>query len=174
MVLYRLAGLLMLILLLESCSSRSQPTFTPADDSNSPFGHWLLLNAKDVQDDLITGVLYVGEDPSDKGKGLPGAKTKNRYVLTFLEKNFGHGCTDFVGVGAVEFNHDKQQWFLISEEDIQQPPEKLPVERHDHQLFVFLTNGTKLVFEQSTPQDLHKKTMEACQRSYSGKPQKAF
>ncbi len=168
-MLYRLSGLLVLILIIEGCTSLFRPTVAMDNDSNAPYGFWLLLNAKDIQDDLLTGCLYVGENPSDKAEGFPCNKTcnkKNSYVLTLLEKNFGYGCTDFVGVGTIEYHHDKQQWFLVSEGDTQTSAERMRAERHGLQLFIFLSNGTKLVFEQSTSKDLEDKMTQACEQSY--------
>ena len=164
MVIHRLFGLTALLFLLQGCSSVSQPTFMKGADESTPYGDWLLLNAKDMQDNLVSGTLSVCQKSSGERSGLPCSK--NSYVFTVLEKNFGYGCNDFASTGDVEFNRDKQQWFLVSEGCSQAPAERMRVERHGQQLFVFQGDGTKLVFERSTRKEIDNKASQACELSY--------
>ncbi|MDP0589630.1 MAG: hypothetical protein QS748_10745 [Candidatus Endonucleobacter bathymodioli] len=154
-----LLGVIVVISFLYGCSSRLN-SHDLAEDGTSPYGEWFLLNPQDMQKDLVAGELFVcRKDVSKKGNITCD---NNGFMMTFFEKDFGYGCTDFVSSGSVEFNKAEGYWYLVSDADPDEKPEMLKVVRDGSKLNLFQSNGTKLAFELSTSKDIEEKTSLSC------------
>ncbi len=148
---------------IQGCSSPLDKKEMVIADDPGPYGEWLLLNPKTMQENLIAGGLIVCRE-EDKENAVCG---DNGYLLVVLEKNFGFGCTDYVSSGSVEYNSSEKQWYLVSDSGASEKEEKLRVKMDGKRLQVIPEDGNAWVFQRSTAETIQQKALRACQKSRS-------
>ena len=128
-----------------------------------PYGHWWLLNPGELKQNLISGVLSVCKKEEKEVCG------EEEVTLVLLEKNTGHGCTDYVGKGVVIQNASDRIWklFLSNNGELKvwatasRTGSRLRLKLED--------NESNLNFELSTPDNIDEKAKIACEKSYMAK-----
>ena len=127
---------------------------TNAAPVNAPLhGDWWLLNPEALQPDLIAGALIICKKEGDdicNGKDM---------MLVLLEKNTGHGCTDYIAYGAVKENAPKKQWQLyLGQEDTQTEVWATTIQDGNHLTLKLAEGDIPLKLEKSDPDAIDKKT----------------
>lgn len=138
-----------------------------ADDAleKPPYGYWWLLNPEEIKSDLIAGMLLAckkGEEDSCGGKEL---------MMVLLEKNTGHGCTDYVAIGFIKQSITDKKWDFYFRSDRNNDLELwgTALRIGDRLSLIDKINGRNLDFELSTPDTMEEKTTIACEKSLRSK-----
>lgn len=146
-------------LFLVSLSSASKPIQPVTKVGEPPYGHWWLLNPKGMQPELIAGSLMIcsqDEKASCGGEEL---------MLVLLEKNTGHGCTDYVGTGKVKWNAGDKQWRIHLDEAGKHNIWATAIKTGNNLALKLSDSKRELNLELSRPDDIDRKAKDACDKS---------
>ena len=153
MIFAKFLAAIVIISLLQSCTSPTN--ISPVINKEDFYGNWLLSNPKNLQKDLIFGVLFIC-DNAERESGICVCED-NDFMMLLLEKNFGHGCTDYVCAGNLEFNRSDKYWYLVVANDLGKGTEKMKITLTGKSLHVFQDSDKKAVFKRSTRKIIDKK-----------------
>lgn len=78
-------------------------------NQNELNGSWFLTNPKILSKEIVAGALNICNPKQDKKcQGL---------TLVLLQKDGRYGCTDFVGMGEVNYDQSKKAWVISLQDD---------------------------------------------------------
>ena len=143
-------------LIMISFSSASKPI---KQASEPPYGHWWLLNPQAIQPNLIAGGLMICKPDEKASCG------DEEVMLVLLEKNTGHGCTDYVGIGKVKQNVDSKQWQIFLDDGGKQALWASATQTGNKLVLKLSDSKSELNLELSEPEDIDKKATDACDKS---------
>ncbi|WP_252179884.1 hypothetical protein [Endozoicomonas sp. 4G] len=155
-VIFNVFRIMTACLILVSFNSVSSPI---THVSEPPYGHWWLLNPQASQPNLIAGGLMVCKQDEKASCG------DEEVMLVLLERNTGHGCTDYVGTGKVKQNPDSRQWQIFIDED-GKPALWATATKTGNNLVLKLSGSNKeLNLKRANPEDIDKNAENACDQS---------
>ena len=155
-VIFNVLRIMTACLILVSFNSASRP-ITQA--SEPPYGHWWLLNPQAIQPNLIAGGLMVCNQDDKASCG------NEEVMLVLLERNTGHGCTDYVGTGKVKQNPDNKQWQIFLEEDGKHTLWATAAKTANNLVLKLSDSNNELKLQQAKPEDIDKNAKNACDKS---------
>ncbi|MGY0219316.1 hypothetical protein ACWJJH_18345 [Endozoicomonadaceae bacterium StTr2] len=122
------------------------------------YGSWWLINPKVVEQNMIAGALIICNEAMAGQPALSCGKDSFSFVL--LERNTGHGCTDYVAMGKV-ISQDNVTQLLPDEAN--QP--FLVLKADENQLILAPAEGGKWVFERVSSDEIDQRVENACEAS---------
>ena len=149
-------GMMTTLLFMVSHDSAAKPV-VPV--SEPPYGHWWLLNPETLQPNLIAGELIICRQ-NDKA-----ACDDEEVMLVLLEKNTGHGCTDYVGTGTVKQNPVTHHWQIYLDEEGKHNLWATATRAGNNLRLQLVDSDRVLKLEQSDPENIDKKAKNACDNS---------
>ncbi|WP_461534753.1 hypothetical protein [Spongorhabdus nitratireducens] len=122
------------------------------------YGNWWLINPKAVEQNMIAGALIICNEAMAGQSSLSCAKDSFSFVL--LERNTGHGCTDYVAMGKVISQNNVTQ---LLPDEANQP--FLVLKADENQLILAPAEGGKWVFERVSSDEIDQRVENACEAS---------